>query len=98
MVNFRGVNEDDILKKWYDCMEETCLCYTDEHDREYELKFDVFREHVLKNIPNQNQKYIDKQFDLLYDDFMRHLTYITEKYYRNGFVDGVQMIMGCVEE
>lgn len=98
MINFREVNEDDILKKWYDCMEETYLCYADEQDRENEIKFDGFRDNILKNIPNQNQKYIDKQLDLLYDDFMRYLTYINEKYYRNGFVDGSQLVMGCFEE
>ena len=31
-------------------------------------------------------------------NFMDYLCYLNEKYYRNGFVDGVQMIMGCVEE
>ena len=40
----------------------------------------------------------DKQLDLLYDDFMRYLTYITEKYYRNGFCDGVQLIGRCFEK
>ena len=30
MNNFRKVNEDDILKEWYNCMEETYLCYVDE--------------------------------------------------------------------
>ena len=76
-------------------MEETYLCYVDEQDRANELKFDSFRKNILKSIPKQNQKYIDKQLDLLYNDFMSYLIYITEKYYRNGFVDGSQLVMGC---
>ena len=37
MINFREVNEDDILKKWYDCTEETYLCYADKQDRKMNL-------------------------------------------------------------
>lgn len=88
MVNFRDVNENDILKEWFNFIEETYLCYADKQDRE----------NIFKNIPKQNQKYVNKQLDLLYDDFMRYLTYITEKYYRNGFVDGSQLVMGCFDE
>ena len=29
MVNFREVNENDILKEWFDFREETYLCYAD---------------------------------------------------------------------
>lgn len=83
MVNFR---------------EETCFWYADKQDRENNIKFDFFRENILKNIPKQNQNYIENQLDLIYDDFMRYLTYITEKYYRNEFVDDSQLVMGCFEE
>ena len=98
MMNFREVNEDDILKEWFDFREETYLCYADKQDRENEFQFDGFREKILKNIPKQNRTYVEKQLDLLYDDFMRYLTYITEKHYRNGFVDGAQLVMGCLVE
>lgn len=58
----------------------------------------ILLRNILKNIPKQNQNYIDNQLDLIYDDFMRYLTYITEKYYRNGFVDGSQLVIGCLEK
>lgn len=98
MINFRKVNENDILKEWYDCMESSYLCYTDEQDRANEFRFDPFREKVLKNVPKQNKKYVEKQLDLIYDDFMRYLIYINEKYYRNGFVDGSQLAMGFFDK
>lgn len=85
--NFREVS-DDILKEWFDVRETTYLCYADKQDRKNELKFDDFKENILMNIPKQNNSYIDAQLDMLYDEFMRYLTYITEKYYRNGFCDG----------
>ena len=50
-------------------------------------------------IPKQNRKYVEKQLDLLYNDFMKYLTYITEKYYRNRlFVDGSQLVIGCFDK
>ncbi|HBC84510.1 MAG TPA: hypothetical protein DCZ30_03515 [Clostridiales bacterium] len=98
MMNFREVNDYDILKDWYNFREETSLCYLTETDKKNALKFDEFRESILKNVPKQNRKYTDKQLDLIYDEFMRYVIYITEKYYRNGFVDGSQLVMGCFEE
>ena len=97
MINFREVNEDDILKEWYDCMESTYLCYTNEQDKEHEFKYDSFREKILKNVSKQNKQYVEKQLDLIYDDFMNYLIYMNEKYYRNGFVDGSQLVMGCFD-
>ncbi len=97
MVNFRKINEDDILKEWYDCIEETYLCYVDKQDRANEFNYDPFRGKILKNVSKHNKKYVEKQLDLIYDDFMKYLIYMNEKYYRNGFVDGSQLVMGCFE-
>ena len=74
MVNFREVNDDDILKDW--------LCL----------------ERILRNVSKDNRQFVQSQFDKLYDDFMRYLDYWNKKYYRNGFVDGSQIAMGCFEE
>mgnify|MGYP006333036557 CR=1 FL=1 len=53
---------------------------------------------ILRNVPEQNKKYVKKQLDLLDDNYLDYIFYWDEKYYRNGFVDGVKMVMGCVEE
>ena len=97
-MNFREVNEDDILKEWYDCMEETYLCYVDEQDRANEFNYDPFREKILKNVPKQNKEYVKKQLNKLDENFLDYLGYWNEKYYRNGFVDGFQLVMGCFDE
>ena len=31
------------------------------------------------------------------NNFMDYLCYWNEKYYRNGFVDGVQITIGCIK-
>lgn len=97
MNNFREVNKNDILKRWYDCMEEVYLCYMTEQDKFHNLKFDTYMDNILKSLPKQNKDYAEKQLNLIYDDFMKYLDYITEKYYRNGFVDSVQLIKGCCD-
>ncbi len=94
-MSFREVNENDILKMWYECMDESYLCHLTDEDKKYDFKFDEFREKILRTTPKQNRKYIQKQLDLIYDEFMNYIIYINEKYYRNGFADGVQIISGC---
>ena len=96
MVNFREVN-DDILKEWLLYREDEISSLTCDEDKEDWVYFDEIVENILKNIPKQNQKYVKKQLDKLDENFMDYLCYWNEKYYRNGFVDGVQMIVSCVE-
>lgn len=98
MVNFREVNEFDILNEWLDYREEAILSYTSPQDKEHKIYFDEIAEHILKNVPNKNKKYVKKQLDRLDVNFMKYLEYWNEKFYRNGFVDGSQIVMGCFEE
>ncbi len=97
-MSFREVNEDDILKEWLDFREETVLCEMTAQDKKYCICFDEISEKILKNVPKQNQKYIQKQLDQLDRNFMDYLGHWNEKYYRNGFVDRARIIIGCLEE
>ena len=96
MSNFREVN-DDILKDWLLFREETLFDFLNEKDKKCELNFDVFCERFLRFVADENKEVVEKEFDRLYEDFMNYLGYWNEKYYRNGFCDGVKMIMGIVE-
>lgn len=97
MNNFREVN-DDILREWLSYREETELGYLTEEDKKHNINFDEIIENVLKNVPKQNKKYVKKQLDMLDKNFMDYICYWNEKYYRNGFVDGSQLVMGCFEK
>ena len=97
MNNFREVN-DDILREWLSCREETELGYLTEEDKKHNINFDEIVENVLKNVPKHNKKYVKKQLDMLDKNFMDYICYWNEKYYRNGFVDGSQLVMGCFDE
>ena len=94
--NIREVN-DDLMKEWFQFREESKFCYLTEEDKKHYIQFDEISERILKNVPKQNQKYVKKQLELLDRNFLDYICYYNEKYYRNGFVDGIQLILGCLE-
>lgn len=96
MSNFREVN-DDILKEWFEFRDESLGRFTSEEDQKHSINFEDIAKNILRNVPEQNKKYVKKQLDLLDENYLDYIFYWDEKYYRNGFVDGVKMIMGCVE-
>ena len=97
MNNFREVN-DDIIKEWLEFREETAFCEMSAEDKKHNIYFEEVVEKILKNVPNKNKKYVKNQLDMLDQNFMDYLYYWNEKYYRNGFVDGSQLVMGCLDE
>jgi len=97
MVNFREVN-DDILKEWLLYREDVISSLSCEEDRKHWVYFDEISDKILKSIPKQNRDFVRKQLNILDDNFLDYLGYWNEKYYRNGFCDGVQLIIGCFEE
>jgi len=97
MSNFREVN-NDILKEWFEFRDESLGRFTSEEDQKHSINFEDIAKNILRNVPEQNKKYVKKQLDLLDDNYLDYIFYWDEKYYRNGFVDGVKMVMGCVEE
>ena len=97
IYNFREVT-DDIIKEWLEFREETAFCNMTPQDKKYCIYFDELAEKIMNNVPKQNKKYVQKQLDQLDKNFMDYLSYWNEKYYRNGFVDGSQLVMGCSEK
>lgn len=96
MNNFREVN-DDILRDWLSFREEMVLGTLTKEDRKHYIYFDEIAERILNSIPKQNRAFVQKQLSVLDDNFLDYLGYWNEKYYRNGFCDGVQLIMGCFD-
>ena len=96
MNNLREVNED-ILKDGLDFREQEVFCTLTEEDKKHFIYFDEISERILKNVPTQNRKYVQKQLDLLDNNFTDYLCYWNETYYRNVFCDGVQLIGGCCD-
>ena len=97
MNNFRNVN-DNILKEWLNSREETDLAFINDEDRKHTVKFDEISEKILNSVPKQNRKFVEKQLELLNSSFLDYIVYWNEKYYRNGFCDGVELIIGCIDK
>lgn len=95
MSNFREVN-NDILKDWLKFREDQIFATNSAKDKEHYLYFDKLSDNILANVSKENRKYIQKQLDVLYNNFIDYLEYWNEKYYRNGFCDGIQIIIGCI--
>lgn len=94
MNNLREVN-DDILKDWLEFRENFISSLASEEDKKHFIYFEEISEKILRNVPKQNKKYVEKQLKQLDDNFFDYICYWNEKYYRNGFCDGVQLIGGC---
>lgn len=97
MNNFREVN-DDILREWILFREDVLSSITCDEDRKHWIYFDEISEKILRNVPKENKKYVQKQLEILDNNFLDYLGYWNEKYYRNSFVDGSQLVMGCFDE
>ena len=95
MSNLREVN-DDILKVWLDFREEDLCSLTCDEDRKHHIYFDEISERILKRVPKNDRKYVEKQLGFLDENFMDYIDYWNEKYYRNGFCDGMQLIGSVV--
>ena len=95
-INFREV-KDDLLKEWLDLREENGLAYLNEAYKKHTIDFDEIGERVLRNVPDMNKKYVKKQLELPDRNFIDYVSYWNEKYYRNGFCDGVNLISGCLK-
>lgn len=63
-MNYRKIG-DDILNDWFVFREDTVLAYTDKEDRKHTIEFDEISELILKNIPKQNRKFVQKQLNAL---------------------------------
>ena len=89
--NLREI-KDDLLKERIEFREETAFCEITLQDKKYCIYFDEISERILKNVPEQNKKYVKSQLEQLDKNYMEYLDYWNEKYYRNGFADVIELL------
>ena len=91
MNNLREV-KNDLLKDWINYRAEKIFTTLNAEDKKHCIQYDEITERILKNIPIQNKKYVMIQLDLLDKNYMDYFDYWCEKYYRNGFVDSIELL------
>ena len=52
----------------------------------------------ITHLNNSASNNVKKQLDNLDENFMDYLCYWNEKYYRNGFCDSIELIIGCIDK
>lgn len=72
--------------------EDDLCCNLTKEDKKRMIYFDEIAENILRNVSKENKKYIQRQLEKLDDNYMDYITYWNEKYYRNGFCDGIEII------
>ena len=97
MSNLREV-KDDLLKDWLLFREDEISTLSCDEDRKHWVYFDEISKKILNSIPKQNRAYVQKQLNILDNNFMDYIGYWNEKYYRSGFVDAFQLIIGILDK
>lgn len=69
MSNLREFN-DDILKDWLDFREDAIASLTCAEDKKHFICFEEISEKILRNVPEQNKNYVEKQLKQLDDNFL----------------------------
>ena len=96
-MEFNKNNVKDIIDEWFECREESIAHLTPE-DKKHLINFDKHADNIIKNVLPKNKKYVKSQLDSLFNKFMDYVSYWNEKYYMNGFCDGMQLIYGSFEK
>ena len=97
-MNYLRIVKDDILKDWFQFRDESICGGSTPEDNKHYIQFEEISSKIPNSIPKSNRTFVKKQLEKLDDNFANYLCYWNEKYYRNGFVDGSQLVMGCFEE
>lgn len=93
MNNLRIV-KDDILKDWMMFRDESINYIISPEDNKHYIQFEEISRKILNSIPNQNRAFVEEQLNKLDNNFMDYIDYWNEKYFRNGFCDGMELIIG----
>ena len=96
MDNFREI-KNDILKEWLEYREDFLGTLTEEDKKNF-IYFEEIEQKILHSIPKAYRKYVQRQLKQLDYNFYDYSKYWNEKYYRNGFVDGVQLLGGSFKQ
>ena len=96
MTNLRNVN-NDILHNWLIFRDDKICTLSNNEKQNHEINFDEIYNSILEKIADENKEYVKKQLKLLETEFINYSAYWNEKYYRNGFCDGISLIIGATK-
>ncbi|MDO5555677.1 MAG: hypothetical protein Q4G09_03205 [Clostridia bacterium] len=83
---------NDLLKEWILFRDEALATLTKE-DKKHPLRFEEFEDKLIKSLPYKNREYARIVTAKMYDDFLDFSNYYSEKYYRAGFGDCLNLVI-----
>ena len=92
-MNIEKKVNNNILNDWFIFREQSFICNTSKEDKKHFINLDKIYNTILENIPKENQKIIKQQLDLIDKNILDYISYWNEKYYKNGFSDGINLIL-----
>ena len=91
-------NNGKLLKDWIEFRFEKLESNLTDEDKKHVLNYDTFCEKILDVIPDKDSDYVSDILDDFREKLLTHCVYWNEKYYRNGFCDGIELIIGCIDK
>ena len=93
MDNFRNVN-NDILKEWFLFREDEIASLTCEEDKHHWVYFDEISQKILRNVPDKNKKFVQKNLMFLMIIFWIILVIGTRSIIGMVFVTQLSLLLG----
>lgn len=91
-------NNDELLQDWMEFKFEKLESNLTDEDRKHALNYDTFCDKILDVILDKDSDYVSDILDDFREELLNYSIYWNEKYYRCGFCDGSQLVMGCFEK
>lgn len=91
-MNFNVNNIDKFIEEWIDHKEDD-LSILNFDDKKHLILFDDHMDKILKNVSENNKKFVKKQLFELDNEFANYTSYWNRKYYKNGFKDAINLIL-----
>lgn len=83
---------NDLLTEWKIFRDEELSKLTTE-DKKHPLNFNKHVDTLINSLPYKNRAYATKMLDAIYDDFLDFCNYYTDKYYKAGFGDCLNLVI-----
>lgn len=84
------------MKDWFLFREDEIISLACDEDKHHWVYFEEISNKILRNVPDKNKKFVQKQLNVLDDNFLDYIGYWNEKYYRNGSCDAIKFIIGAL--
>ena len=89
--------DENLFKKWFEFRSEILESNMNEEDINHLFDFEDVARKILENVLEDKVDFVADVLKMLEDDVFDYISYWTDKYYREGLADGIQLIGGNIK-